>query len=178
MAVLALIAGTAICVPAIAADEGASVPRIGYVDIGSALNKVSDGQAAKQQLKLEFREKQQRLGILQKELDAMRDELDRDRIALSSGELEFKERAYRDKLGDVQRRFADFQRDMSEREARLTDEILKRIRQIVSDIGDKEGYALILEKSQEVVLYSPNASDLTGRVIQEYNRGSGGKRGR
>jgi len=177
MAVLALVAGTAICVPARAADE-VGAARIGYVDIGSALNKVSDGQAAKRQLKLEFKEKQQRLNLMQKELEALRDELDRERIALSSEELESKERAYREKLTDVQRRFADFQRDMGEREARLTDEILKKIRQIVSNIGEEEGYALILERSQDVVLYSPNAGDLTERVIKEYNSGSGSKRGR
>ncbi|MBN1283139.1 MAG: OmpH family outer membrane protein [Proteobacteria bacterium] len=178
MAVLAAVAGTAFCAPARASSGENIGARIGYVDIGRALNHVSDGRAAKQQLKLEFREKQQRLDMLQKELAEMKDGLDRDRMSLSSKELESRDGAYRGKLMDVQRRFAEFQQNMAEREARLTGEILKRIRTIVADIGDREGYALILEKSQELVLYSPGASDITDRVIDEYNRGAKGKRGR
>ena len=177
MVVLACIAGAAICAHAEEAS-GSGSSRIGYVDMGRALNRVSDGVAAKRQLKLEFKERQQRLDILQKELVEMREELDRKRLALSTDVLEAKERAYRQKLMEVQHRFSDFQRKMAEREARLTDEILKNLRGVVRDIGDRGDYALILEKSQEIVLYAPGADDLTDRVIKDYNRSSRGKRRR
>ncbi len=178
MAVLVCIAGAAVCAHAGEPTDAAGGSRIGYVDMGRALNKVSDGVAAKKQLKVEFKERQQRLDILQKELVVMREELDRKRLVLSTEVLDAKERAYRQKLIEVQHRFSDFQRKMAEREARLTDEILKNLRGIVRDIGDREDYALILEKSQEIVLYAPGADDLTDRVIKDYNRGSRGKRRR
>ena len=151
--------------------------RIGYVDFTRALNDVSDGKQAKKRLRSEFKEKQQRLNILQSELTAMKEEIDRDRLMLSTDTLKLREDAYRQKLLDVQRRFAEFRREMSEREGHLTEEILKRLRGIVKSIGDQDGYALILEKSQDVVVYAPKAEDLTDRVIKEYNRGSG-KNGR
>jgi outer membrane protein len=166
-----LVAGAAVSSYA-ASPEGPSLvgTKIGYVDFTKALNEVSDGKAAKKRLKGEFKEKQQRLNLLQEELTEMKQGIDRDRLILSSEALKAREGAYRQKLMEVQRRFADFRREMSEREAHLTEEILARLRGIVKSIGDDEGYSLILEKSQEVVLYAPAAEDLTNRVIKEYNR--------
>lgn len=161
-----------------AANRGDSIAgvRIGYVDFTRALNQVSDGRQAKKRLRSEFKEKQDRLNNLQSELTKMKEEIERDRLILSAGEIKTKESLYRQKLMDVQRRFADFRREMSEREAHLTEEILERLRKIVKTIGERDGYTLILEKSQDLVIYSPAAEDLTDRVIKEYNRGK--KKGR
>jgi len=41
----------------------------------------------------------------------------------------------------------------------------------VRGIGQKEGYTMILEKSQDVVIYSPAGADLTSRVISQFNKG-------
>jgi outer membrane protein len=151
--------------------------KIGYVDFNRALNEVSDGKNARERLKNEFREKQQRLDLLQTELNSMKEGIDRDGLLLSSDAMKDREKVYRQKLTEVQRRFTEFQQEMSERETQLTDEILKRLKNIVQSIGDKEGYSLILEKSQELVLYAPTAEDLTDRVIRQYN-GSEAKKGR
>jgi len=178
--IVMLVAAFLIASPAGAqASGGAAVGavRVGYVDFTKAINEVSDGVAAKKRLKDEFREKQQRLDMLQSELSAMKERIDRDRLVLSSEALGEREKTYRQKFLDVQGRYTDFRREMSDRESHITEEILGKLRQIVRTIGDQEGYALILEKSQEVVLYAPATEDLTGRVIAEYNRG-GGKKGR
>ncbi|MFH1830782.1 MAG: OmpH family outer membrane protein [Pseudomonadota bacterium] len=150
--------------------------KIGYVDFNRALNEVYDGENAKKRLRNEFKEKQQKLDRLQDELTSMKEAIDRDRLLLSSDVIKSKEKAYRQKLTDVQRRFAEFQLEMSEREAHLTEEILDRLKKIVKFIGDDEGYALILEKSQEIILYAPGAYDLTDRVIKQYNSGGSKKR--
>jgi outer membrane protein len=168
----AFIAGAA--VPCSTASQGMDAAtmqggRIGYVDFSRALNEVSDGKEAKKRLRNEFKEKQQRLDLSQQELNAMKEEIDRDRLILSGNDLEAREAAYKQKLSDVQRRFIEFRREMTEREAHLTGEILKRLNKIVTAIGEEGGYALILEKSQQIVLYAPNAEDLTGAVIKAYN---------
>jgi len=172
-----LITGAAAsCYAADSPTVGDASARIGYVDFNRALNEVSDGKQAKKRLRNEFKEKQDRLTNMQKELNAMKKEIDRDRLMLSSDVLKAKESTYRQKLIEVQGRFADFRREMSEREEHLTEEILKRLRKIVKGIGNRDGYALILEKSQDVVIYAPKAEDLTSQVIKQYNRGSKGGR--
>ncbi len=169
----AVLAGAAVSSHAAGQDVTAtSGTRIGYVDFTRALNEVADGREAKKRLKNEFKEKQQKLDMLQQELAAMKEEIDRDRLVLSDDALEVRQSSYMQKLMDVQRRFADFRREMTDREAHLTEEILGRLRKIVREMGDEGGYAIILEKSQELVLYAPAAEDLTDRVIKEYNSGS------
>ncbi|MFA4874494.1 MAG: OmpH family outer membrane protein [bacterium] len=178
IAAAALLIGAPLCAFSAGSELTADSVKIGYVDFNRAINEVSDGVTAKKRLKDEFREKQQRLDILQAELTAMKDDLDRDRMLLSAEAIEAKEKQYRDKFVEVQQRYADFRRQIADRETHLTEGILQRLRDIVRGFGDSEGYALILEKSQEVVLYAPSGRDLTNRVISEYNRGGGSKKGK
>jgi len=169
-------------VPALAADrpeaiaEGVGVGRIGYVDFNRALNEVSDGKRAKQRLKDEFEEKQAKLDRLQSELKALKDGIDRDRLIVSEEALRRREDEYQRKFNELQSRLDGFRMEMSTREHNLTNDILSRLRSIVKEIGRDEGYVLILEKSQDVVLYSQDGGDLTDRVISAYDRGRGVKK--
>ncbi|MFH0799787.1 MAG: OmpH family outer membrane protein [Pseudomonadota bacterium] len=159
-------------------DEGLSggAQKIGYVDFNRALNEVSDGKRAKQRLKDEFQEKQQQLDRLQAELGKSKDSIDRDRLLLSPEAVDEKEQNYRRKFSELQQRLESFKKEMSTKESELTKDILGRLRSIVRDIGKDEGYTLILEKSQDVVLFAPEGGDLTSRVINAYDRGRGGKK--
>lgn len=150
--------------------------KVACVDFNRALNEVADGKRAKARLKDEFKEKQQQLDRFQKELVEMRAQLDRDRLIISQEALSQKEEKYRQKFSELQQRLEGFKKEISAKEAELTGDILGRLKSIVKDVGAKEGYALILEKSQEVLLYSPEGSDVTDRVIQMYDRLNGVKK--
>ena len=150
--------------------------RVGYGDFNRALNEVSDGKRAKQRLKDEFEEKQAKLDRLQSELKALKDGIDRDRLIVSEEALRRREDEYQRKFNELQSRLDGFRMEMSTREHNLTNDILSRLRSIVKEIGRDEGYVLILEKSQDVVLYSQDGGDLTDRVISAYDRGRGTKK--
>lgn len=158
----------------IARDEGARsqpLARIGYVDFNRALNGVADGRLAKKKLRDEFSDKQQQLDRMQRNLALLQENLDRSRATVSEDELKPKQEEYRDKFFELQQMLAAFRKEMEMRETSLTQKILKRLRDIVGEIGAEEGYVLILEKSQDVVLYAPSSEDLTDRVIAAYDRG-------
>jgi len=164
-------------VSALAADGEALLQgRIGYVDFSRALNEVGDGKRAKQRLKIEFQEKQQKLDRLQSELKSMKDNLDRDRLIASDESLKKREEAYNRKFMELQQRLDSFRMEMASKENDLTQDILSRLRTIVRDMGKKEGFTLILEKSQDVVLYAPDGGDLTDRVIAAYDKARGLKK--
>lgn len=150
--------------------------RVGYVDFNRALNNVSDGRRARARLEAEFREKQQQLDRLQSELKGVRDAIERDRLLLSPEALREREEQYRQKYFELNQKLDAFKRDVAEKESEMTREILGRLRSIVRDIGREGDYAVILEKSQDVVLYVPEGGDLTERVISEYDRGRGVKK--
>jgi len=157
-----------------AADAPAS--KFGYVDFQRALNEVEEGKKAKASLKSEFDQKQKQLDAVQNELQAMKTDLDKQRLILSADALKEKEENYRKKFMELQQKLATYKEDLGMKEAKLTSGILAVIYKIVDDIGQKEHYTMILEKSQQVVLYSPADADLTSRVIREYNGMDKGKK--
>lgn len=151
-----------------AADQTASF-KFGYVDFQKTLNEVEEGKKAKAMLKSEFDEKQKKLDVVQNQLQAMKTDLDKQRLILSADALKDKEEEYRKKFMELQQKLATFKEELQTKEAKLTNEILMVVQKIVKDIGEKDSYTMILEKSQDVVLYAPTDADLTGRIIKEYN---------
>lgn len=143
--------------------------RFGYVDFQRALNEVSEGRQAKTQLELTYAQRQRELDKRQTDLEALKQQLEKDRLVLSADALRAKEEEYRQRFMELTQKLGEFKSELAQQEARLTGEILNALRQIVREIGAQEGYTMILEKSQDVVLFSPSDSDLTSRVIKAYN---------
>lgn len=150
-----------------AAEGGAG--KFGYVDFQRALNEVEEGRRARASLKSEFEQKQKQLESIQKELQQMQTDLEKQRLILSADALKEKEEAYRKKVVELTDKMNTYKMELQGKEMKMTGGILGAISGIVREIGQKEGYTMILEKSQDIVLYSPLDSDLTGRVIKEYN---------
>lgn len=155
-----------------AADQPKSSPdstRFGYVDFNRALNETEEGKAAKSTLKAEFNERQQKLDIVQNELKKMKEDLDKQRLILSQDALKAKEDEYRNKFMELQQKLGTFKQEMAQKEGTMTAGLLEKLKGIVKDLGTKGGYTLILEKSQDVVLYAPQINDLTDEVIKICN---------
>ena len=137
---------------------------------------MEEGKKAKAALKSEFDAKQKQLDAVQNELEAMKADLDKQRLILSQDALKTKEDEYRKKFLELQQKLATYEQDIKGKESKMTNDILAVVHKIARDIGEKEGYTMILEKSQDVVIYSPSDADLTGRVIKEYNGMSKGQK--
>lgn len=145
--------------------------KIGLVDFQRALNEVEEGKRAKASLKAEFEAKQKALNAQQEELKKLQESLETQRAALSAQAMQQKQAEMRDKFLKLQKTLADARQQMAQREAETTQNILNRLRTTVQKIGSQGGYTLIFEKSQDAVLYAPNATDLTSQVINSYNSG-------
>lgn len=164
--VAVVLGGLGMTMGANAADLGA---KFGYVDFQRALNEVEEGKRARASLKSEFEQKQRALETIQGELQRMQADLDKQRLILSADALKDREEAYRKKVLELTEKMNTYKMELQGKEARVTGGILNAMHGIVQEIGKKNGYTMILEKSQEVVLYSPQDSDLTSQVIQEFN---------
>jgi outer membrane protein len=62
-----------------------------------------------------------------------------------------------------------FQGDLRKKEQEYTQDILEEVQAIIKDMAEKEGFALVLEKSEAGVLYAPEKFDLTERALQAYD---------
>lgn len=137
--------------PQVHAEEG--LAKIAYVDLHRALNDSDAGKRMKNILLGEFGEREKKLEAMQADLAKSKAELD-----------------YQSRYLEVQQKLAAFHQEMGVREERLTQAALKQLKQIVSDIGRERNYSLVLETSQDVVLYQASGDDITDEVMSRFDR--------
>ena len=58
------------------------------------------------------------------------------------------------------------QAEIQKREQEMSAPIISKIRDKVAEISKKKGYSLVLEKNENVVIYSTDKDDLTEEVMK------------
>lgn len=143
--------------------------KIGYVDLRVALNESDAGRKAKAELESLIRTKQAAIDERGKVIDKMKTELEKQASALSADAKKSKEDEIERSVRDYQRMVQDAQNDVKKKENEITGGIVKEIRNIVENVGQEDGYALILENVEGIILYSRKDLDITEKVIKRYN---------
>lgn len=144
--------------------------KIGMVNFQQALNEVEQGKRAKAALKSEFDSKQKKLDLQQEELKRLQEGFNKDKAVLSQEAMASKQKAFSEKYLELQKSMQSYREDLVQREAKMTSQILQNLKKVVAEIGQKEGFTLIVETSQDAVLYAQAKEDLSGRVITTYNQ--------
>ena len=145
--------------------------KIAVVDIQRALTSVTEGKKAKRKLEREVRKRQKEFDKMQEDLKKLKDELEQKAAIMKEDVRRRKVQEYQRRLMELQEYYLNNQRQLADMEAKLTKPILDRFHAILIDIGKKEGFTLILEKS--ATIYYDSAVDLTDRLIKEFNAGRG-----
>lgn len=148
--------------------------KIGYIDLQKALNESEAGKEAKASFNRRVEELQKVLDEKQNELKKLQEELEKQKGLLTTEAKGEKEKVYQQKLKDVQRFAKDSQEELQQKDAELTKKILKDLREVIKKIGTDEGYTIILEKGDSLVLFAAEGVDITDKVIKTY--GAKGKK--
>ncbi len=141
--------------------------KIGYVDLQRAVRETNEGKKILTDLKTEFQRKQGQLDIKRKELEKMKQELDKQSLMMTEANKKDKERELLKKLKEWQTLGMTLQKDLDRRQSMALQGILRKMQLLLHKIGQKGKYSLLLIK--ESVLYAPGHFDLTNQVIREYN---------
>jgi len=148
---------------------GADPLKIGYVDMQRALNLCVTGQEAKKVITVEVEKMHKSLEGRQKELNKLREDLEKRGTVMNESVRREKEKEYQIKLRDVQRMQRDFEEDIRRRDRELTDKVLRDLAGIAQKIGEEGKYSLILEGNQPTIVYISKGLDLTEEVIKRAN---------
>jgi outer membrane protein len=143
--------------------------KIGYVDLVKALNESESGKKAKADLEFMIKTKQATIDEKGKVIEKSKADLEKQASVLSQDARKTREEEMERLLRDYQRLVADSQNEVKKKEGELTGEIIKEIRAVVRQIGQEEGYTLILEGAEGQILYSTKDIDLTETVIKKFN---------
>lgn len=145
--------------------------RVAVVDLQRAMSETEDGRRARRRLKRLFDDRQAELERRQQELKQLANEAQAP--GLSDEARRAQAETLQSKAAELQQLYTQYQREVAEKEAELTSPIVRRMEQILRQLGQAEGYALIVERSQGGVVFVPTNLDLTDVVIQRYEAGEG-----
>lgn len=149
--------------PAFAAD----IAKIGVVDFQRVLLESAPGKAVQETIQTRGREMESDLRKKGEEIEQMTEQFNRDAMVMSRDKRDEKQREMEIKRYDFQTLQKKYQSEIRELENQMIEKLKVEIFEITEDLGQKEGYLLIIE--QGAVVYSPAAIDITDKVIAAYN---------
>jgi len=143
--------------------------KIGSVDIQRAVNESNAGKEATKLLMKDAEKFRQQVAEKQKELQQMKESLEKQAPMLNPEARAAKEKDYQSKLRDFQRWGEDTQNEFNQKRLQVERNIALGLQKVIQKVGADEGFTLILEKNEQFVLYASKAIDITDRVIKAYD---------
>jgi outer membrane protein len=142
--------------------------KIGILDLQKVLNECEAGKKAKTDLEALIKSKESVIEEKGMEIEKLKSELQKQVSVLSAEARKSKEDELERLVRDYQRTVQDSQAEVKKKEGELTEAIIRGVHELVDDIGKKEGYTVIIEKS--LALYINKDLDITDSVIKRYNK--------
>ncbi len=143
--------------------------KLGYVDLQRALAEVGEGILAKNKLKSEIELKK---GELEREQKKLREDgmvLDRQASAMSEEVRVQKMKELQQRLMQMTEKGQKLQVEFVEKERSELKKIFDRMDPIVASIAQREGLAVVLEKTDSGLVYALPSMDLTNELVRTYN---------
>jgi outer membrane protein len=93
---------------------------------------------------------------------------------LSDSAKQEKQGQFQAKLDAYQRRLADFNREIQQKQREMVAEYSKKVQAAAQAVGEKSGFIAVIDKGSEaaikIVLYHQPALDVTDQVVKEFDR--------
>jgi outer membrane protein len=166
--------GMALTLGLAGAGEAADQIKVAVVDQQAVVGQSVAGKRALETLK-EFSTSRQRiLASDNDEIQGIEKDLRETAATLSEAGKKEKQERFRAKYEGYQRRVQDFQREVQSKQKELDDEYQKKIKEVVGDVAQKQGFTAVLDKGSDatlkIVIYAQPAVDLTEAVLKEFDR--------
>lgn len=156
------------------AAEAADTLKVAVMDQQAVAERTVAGKRALDTLKEFSMSRQRILAADNEELQQLEKELREAPADLSEAIKREKQERFRAKYEGYQRRLQDFQREIQAKQRDLDQEYQKKIKEVASDVAQKQGYAAVLDKGSDstlkIVVYNQPGIDLTEQIIKEFDR--------
>lgn len=143
--------------------------KIGSVDIQKAVNDCNAGKEAKKALTKEVEKFQGLIAQKQRELQEMKESLEKQGLMLNPETRAAREKELQARLRDFQRWGEDVQNEINQKRAEMERNIYVGLQKVIQKLGIDDGYTLILEKNENILLFTSKSTDITDLVIKAYD---------
>jgi len=158
-----LLAVAALALPAAAQTS------VAVIDVQRVVTDSDPGKEALQRLRVLQDEKIAEGRNLQTDLEALREQFNKQRLTLSEQKLAEMSGQIEDKTIALQRFEDDAKRSLEEARRTTLGNLEERIMPIINQIGKERGFTLIFNKFQSGLVYADDAVDITDDVIRRFN---------
>ena len=154
------------------AAGGAKVEgKVGVVDTARVLNETSTGKKAKDSLGSFSKNRQAVIEMDEKELRRMEEDIGRQASVLSPTAKREREEQFRRRVAEYQQKAGEMNREVQEKQKDVLEGFREKVENIVGKVSKRLGLQVVMEKGKSgPTLYSEPGIDITGQVIDEFNR--------
>ncbi|MEK6776629.1 MAG: OmpH family outer membrane protein [bacterium] len=146
--------------------------KIGVVDF----QKVFDQSAVIKKLNSELEQKvkaeEEIITKKRETLQKQKEDLDKQQSILSPEKRTDREGQIRQDLKDLQRYATDKQDEFQRKGSELMQSVMQELTKIVQEIGERDSYTTIIERSEGGLVFSSPSIDITDEVVKEYDKRS------
>lgn len=151
----------------------ADIARIGVIDFQRILKSSKAGKDVAKQLRQKQEERRIALKEKQKEIITLQKNMKNADLLEEKESRDAKQAELDSKLEAFKKLEAEFSSALKEINSTASSRIRKDVSDLITAVGKKGGYLLIVEKSD--VLYAPDAVDITEKIIKAYDKKYSGR---
>ncbi len=144
--------------------------KIGYVDMQAAIQKTSDGKKAKKKLESLAKTKESKLKKMEAELKTKGEDFKKKASIYDEATARKKQMQLQKEFYDLQQLLGKSQQELRQKEEEALKPIVTVIRKQIDTIAKKGDYTMVLEKSENLVLFAKKEIDLTDQVVKAYEK--------
>lgn len=145
--------------------------KVGVVDVEFIIHTSNKGKAAKAKLKKLFDDKQKELDGAQKKLLDLKKDIEAQADMATPEKRKAKVLEYQQGLLSLQELYLKNQQDLAKKEVELMKPILKSLEEILTGVAKDGKYDLIMNRSEQGVLFTTPEHDLTKSILDKLNGG-------
>jgi outer membrane protein len=154
------------------AGGGAKVEgKVGVVDQTRVLSETNAGKKAKDSLSAFSKNRQALIEMEEKELRRMEEDFGRQASVLSATAKREREEQFRRRMAEYQQKVSEMNREVQEKQRDVLEGFREKVELIVGKVSKRLGLQIVMDKGKGgPTIYSEEGLDITGQVIDEFNR--------
>lgn len=153
----------AVCVAGAASAQ--TVLKVGYVDFQKIIESWPEAKQKMDALEAEYSQVQEQLDKIDDEIQKWKEDLEAKRSFMTKEKEAEAEAEYQQKVKAYLGTFNDKRSALEEKKKMTLEEIRLRVKSVVQDVAERNGYSLIVRKQD--LVYAAEKLDITNEVIAD-----------
>jgi outer membrane protein len=170
--VISLISAVALWLAMVSPGLSDETFKVAVMDQQVVIEQSKAGKRALEELKAYSMTRQKIINADDQELKELQQAIQDGKLADSAKQE--KQGQFQAKMEAYQRRLADFNREIQQKQREMVAEYSKKVQAAAQAVGEKNGFVAIIDKGIEaairIVLYHQPTLDLTDQVVKEFDR--------